>query len=176
MINITSINKNSFFFLVAVLVANMFVSVSALGQFVVKEASVSITGEVRTPLVLRLADMEKLSKTKVVAKDRNDKTRSYEGVELSSLLGNAGVSLGEQLRGENLVKYLLVEAIDGYQVLFSLAEVDPAFTSRKIILAYKKDGVMLPADEGPFQIVIEGEKRKSRYARQVISLKIVFAK
>ncbi len=91
------------------------------------------------------------------------------------ILKNAGVSLGEELRGENLTKYLLVEASDGYQVVFSLAEIDPAFTSRKIILANRKDGVLLSSDEGPFHIVIDGEKRKARNARQVISIKVKFA-
>jgi hypothetical protein len=68
-----------------------------------------------------------------------------------------------------------VDGTYGYQVVFSLAEVDPAFTDRKIILANRKDGKLLPAEEGPFHIIIEGEKKRPRSARQVISLKVELA-
>jgi len=146
-----------------------------IGQGAVKQASLSIEGEVKTPLVLTPADVDKLPKTTIVNKDRNEKEHKYEGVELGLILKNAGVSLGEELRGENLTKYLLVEASDGYQVVFSLPEIDPAFTSRKIILANRKDGALLSSDEGPFHIVIDGEKRRPRNARQVISIKVKFA-
>ncbi|MOA50721.1 hypothetical protein D3C78_1737810 [compost metagenome] len=83
--------------------------------------------------------------------------------------------MGKDLRGEHLLKYLLIEASDGYQVLFSLAEVDPEFVPRKIILATKKDGNLLPSDEGPFHIIIDGETRGSRNVRQVNSIKVKFA-
>lgn len=145
------------------------------GQGAAKQASLSVEGEVKTPLVLTPAEVDNLPKTTIINKDRNEKEHKYEGIELGLILKNAGVTLGEELRGENLTKYLLVEASDGYQVVFSLAEIDPAFTSRKIILATRKDGALLSSDEGPFHIVIDGEKRRARNARQVISLKVKFA-
>jgi hypothetical protein len=140
-----------------------------------KQASVVVEGEVKTKLLLSPADVDKLPKISVIQKDRAEKEHTYTGIELGLVLKNAGVSLAEELKGENLTKYLLVEASDGYQVLFSLAEVDPAFTSRKIILANRKDGALLSANEGPFHIIVEGEKRKPRNARQVISIKVKFA-
>ncbi len=144
-------------------------------QDLTKQASAVIKGEVKTELILTAADVDKLPKTTITQKDRLDKEQTYSGVELGIVLKNAGVTMAEELKGENLSKYLLVEASDGYQVVFSLAEVDPSFTSRKIILANRKDGNLLSPDEGPFHIIIEGEKRKPRNARQVISLTIKFA-
>lgn len=140
-----------------------------------KTASAIIKGEVKSELILTPADVDKLPKTSISQKDRADQEHTYSGVELGLVLKNAGVTLAEELKGENLTKYLLVEASDGYQVIFSLAEIDPAFTSRKIILANRKDDKLLSADEGPFHIIIEGEKRKPRNARQVISLTVKFA-
>lgn len=151
----------------------LFINFKANAQ--AKTASAIIKGEVKSELILTPADVDKLPKITISQKDRADQEHTYSGVELGLVLKNAGVTLAEELKGENLTKYLLIEASDGYQVIFSLAEIDPAFTSRKIILANRKDDKLLAADEGPFRIIIEGEKRKPRNARQVISLTVKFA-
>src|SRR6476646_9232287 len=52
----------------------------------------------------------------------------YEGVRVSDLLAKAGVPLGEKLRGRALATYLVVQASDGYAVVYSIAEIDPAMT------------------------------------------------
>jgi hypothetical protein len=92
---------------------------------------------------------------------------------LAALLLMAGIQLGDTLRGPRMTETLLVEAADGYKVVFALAEVDPAFATREIILAYKRDGKPLDAREGPFRIVAPGDKRPARWIRQVITLKVV---
>jgi len=51
---------------------------------------------------------------------------AYEGVWLTDILRQAGVPQGESLRGRALAGYVLAVAQDGYQVVFSLAELDPA--------------------------------------------------
>jgi hypothetical protein len=79
------------------------------------------------------------------------------------ILKNAGVTLAEELKGINLKKYLLAEASDGYQVVFSLAEVDPAFTGCKIILANRKDGSYYLLRKGLFTSSSR-VKRKDREA------------
>jgi len=56
------------------------------------------------------------------------------------ILKLAGVESGERLRGKALSNYLLVEAADGYRVVFELPELDPAFNDRVIILADPRDG------------------------------------
>jgi hypothetical protein len=84
----------------------------------------------------------------------------------------AGVPFGEGLRGKNLALYLIVEAADGYQAIFALPELDPAFTDRIILLADHKDGNSLSISEGPLRIVAPDEKRHARWVRQVIALTI----
>jgi hypothetical protein len=69
------------------------------------------------------------------------------------ILDSAGVTLGSQLRGENLAKYVLIKATDGYQIIFSLPEIDPEFTRETILQAYRVDGNPLPKGEGPFRII-----------------------
>lgn len=91
---------------------------------------------------------------------------------MSDVLKMAGIPTGESLRGKQLVKYLLVDARDGYQVVFALAELDSAFTDREVLLADRRDGNPLSAEEGPLRIVVVGEKRAARWVRQVRELRI----
>ncbi len=142
----------------------------------VKEASVKVTGEVITPLDIKLSDLSQYPQTNVTRKDRDGKDHTYSGVILSAILQKAGVTLGKELRGENLTKYVLVNASDGYQVTFALAEFDKDFTDRQIILADKIDGKpLLPAD-GPFRIIVQDEKKPARCIKQVTAIKVQFAK
>ena len=62
---------------------------------------------------------------------------------------------------------MTIEATDGYRVLFSLAELDPGFTDRVVILADRVSGQPLPASEGPYRLIVPGEKRPARWAGQV---------
>lgn len=96
----------------------------------------------------------------------------YDGVPVVDLLQGAGVPLGRRLRGAQMKCYVVVNASDGYQVVFALPEFDPAFTDRVILLADKRDGQPLLAPEGPFRIIVPAEKRHARWVREVIDLDI----
>ncbi|MFC0777175.1 molybdopterin-dependent oxidoreductase [Flavobacterium sp. HJSW_4] len=141
-----------------------------------KEAIVKVEGEVSKTLSLRISDFEKLPHVDAVMKDRDGKNQQYSGVPVIELLKQAGVTLGKELKGENLTKYMLVRASDGYEVIFSLAELDPAFTNRVIILADKKDGKPLENGVGPFRLVVPDENRPARSVHEVSHLIIRFAK
>ncbi|MGA3210445.1 MAG: hypothetical protein ABSD20_04005, partial [Terriglobales bacterium] len=75
--------------------------------------------------------------------------------------------------GRRLASCLLVEAADGYRVVFALPELDPAFTEKQVVLAFLKDGKPLDDKEGPYRVVVPDEKRMARSVRQVTTLKIV---
>jgi DMSO/TMAO reductase YedYZ molybdopterin-dependent catalytic subunit len=145
-------------------------------QAPVKEASVKITGEVTTPLDLKLTDLQQFKQTEVTRKDRDGNGHVYKGVVLSEILQKAGVTLGKDLRGENLTKYVQVEASDGYQVVFALAELDKDFTDRQIILAIQIDGKPLAPGDGPFRIIVQDEKKPARCMKMVTLIKVQFAK
>ena len=102
----------------------------------------------------------------------NDRTATYEGVSLRDLLTRVGVPAGEALRGRDLAAAVIVMGADGYRVAFGVAEFDPGFTDRVAILADKRNGAPLTADEGPFQLVLTGEKRPARWVRQVTSIDV----
>ena len=116
--------------------------------------------------------LEGLSRVKAEAKEHENPAATYEGVTLGAILEHAGVPRGEKLRGPGLRAIVLITATDGYQVVFTVAETDPAFNDRLILLADKKDGKPLPEKEGPFRIVAPGDKRPARWIRNVKTIAI----
>ena len=106
----------------------------------------------------------------------HDKPVEFRGVAVSALLSRSGIQLGDSMRGPHMTEALLAEAADGYKVVFALTEFDPAFATREIILADRRDGKPLDAKEGPFHIVASGDKRPARWIRQVTTLKVVVVK
>lgn len=96
----------------------------------------------------------------------------YSGIALTDLLALVNAPLADSLRGRALSTYVLVEASDGYRVLFSLAELDARFTDRVALLADRKDGQPLPPAEGPYRLIVPGETRPARWARQVVRVSL----
>jgi DMSO/TMAO reductase YedYZ molybdopterin-dependent catalytic subunit len=126
-------------------------------------------GDIEQPQQWTLDDLATLPRLEVRTRDRDGAEATFAGVALVDLLRLAGVPLGEKLRGSNMALYLLVEAADGYRVVLALPELDPAFTERVVLLADHRDGQLLTASEGPLRLVVPGEKRYARWARQVVS-------
>ena len=144
--------------------------------FITQAQIIKVSGEVTTPLTIDAAYLQKFTPTTVTRKDRDGKDHTYTGVILAEILKNAGVTLGPELKGENLTKYLQVEASDGYQVIFALAELDKSFTDRTIILADKVDGQPLAPGDGPYRIIVQDEKKPARCIKQVTAMQVHFVK
>ncbi|WET03004.1 molybdopterin-dependent oxidoreductase [Flavobacterium sp. YJ01] len=141
-----------------------------------KEAILKVEGEVLKPLFISASDFAKIPHVQASMKNREGKLQEYSGVPIIEILKQAGVTLGKELKGENLTKYMLVRGSDGYEVVFSLAELDAAFTNRVIILADMKDGKPLENGVGPFRLVVPEENRPARSVLEVSHLIIKFAK
>ena len=62
----------------------------------------TVGGEVSHPLKLSAADLAKLPRQTVSAKDHHGKTSTFEGLALVEILRLAGVEFGEKLRGKSL--------------------------------------------------------------------------
>jgi DMSO/TMAO reductase YedYZ molybdopterin-dependent catalytic subunit len=133
-----------------------------------------VGGAVPHPLMLGGDEMARLPHESVTT-SAHDQSGRYEGVLLIELLKRAGVPTGEAIRGPQLAKYVLVTGADGYRVVFSLAELDAALTGRTVLLADKRDGAALPDHALPYQLVVPGDTRPTRWVRQVISVEILDA-
>ena len=127
-------------------------------------AEFKIGGAVATPLVVTAADLKMAPRKtiRVVNAHNNNKTEVYEGVPLAELLAKAGLPQGEQIRGPLMATYVLVEAADGYRVIFSLAELDSSFLDSDVLVADAMDGAPISGDEGPYKLVAPHDKRPGR--------------
>ena len=161
-------------FLAACIALLSFTTIAFTSQ--AQTSTIKVSGEVSTPLTIDAAYLQKFTQTTVTRKDRDGKDHTYSGVIVADILKNAGVTLGPDLKGENLTKYLLVEASDGYQVIFALAELDKGYTDRTIILANQVDGKPLAAGDGPYRIIVQDEKKPARCIKQVTGMQVHFVK
>ncbi|MBV7530512.1 molybdopterin-dependent oxidoreductase [Chitinophaga sp. sic0106] len=157
-------------------ISGLLITLVTTATAVAQTATITVDGEVTTPLKLSTADISNMKKTTLQATDRDGKAHAYSGVPVTDILRLAGVTLGPRLRGENMAKYLLVKSGDGYEVLFSLAELDSSFTDRVVILADQVDGKPLPEGKGPFRLVVPGEKKPARWIWEVTGMTVRFAK
>jgi hypothetical protein len=97
---------------------------------------------------------------------------TYSGVPLADLLSKAGVPLGESVRGKLFMIGIVAAGMDGYSVLYSLAEVDPAIHTGDVIVADMLDGKKLDKD-GAFKMVSSEERRPARWVRNLTSISVV---
>lgn len=136
-------------------------------------STLGVAGDVRTPLSITAAELKTMARATVEVKNEDGQTVKYEGVLIAELLKRAGATLGGELRGNAMTTYVLASASDGYQVLFSLAELDPALTGSNIIVADTVDGKPLFAYQGPFRVVSPKDTRPARSIRMLQRLEVV---
>jgi DMSO/TMAO reductase YedYZ molybdopterin-dependent catalytic subunit len=142
----------------------------ASGQ--VASPAIQVTGAVKQPLTLTAEDLAKMPRATAKMSHQGIET-VYEGVRLHDILVRAGAPQGETLRGKALSSYVLAEAQDGYQVVFSLAELDPAFVDQEILLADTANGKPLFGEEGRFRIIAPKDKPGARSIRMLSKLEVV---
>jgi DMSO/TMAO reductase YedYZ molybdopterin-dependent catalytic subunit len=135
--------------------------------------TLSVAGDVKTPLSISPAELKAMPRTSVEVKSEDGRAVKYDGVLVGEILRRAGATLGSDLRGDAMATYVLASASDGYQVLFSLAELDPAFTGSEIIVADTADGKPLSANQGPLRIVSPRDARAARAVRMLQRLDVV---
>jgi hypothetical protein len=130
-----------------------------------------VTGDIAAPLAIDLSGMPR--QTATLLDEATNRRVSYQGVPLTEILKKAGLPLGKDLRGKALATYILAEAKDGYQVVFSLGELDPELTGSKVIVADQREGQPLNQHEGPLRLVVDGDRRPARSVRLLEKLEIV---
>jgi len=134
--------------------------------------SLTIGGDIPQPLTLSKEDLAKMPRSSVSWSEHGPAV-NYEGVLLYEVLKAAGAPLDKQLSGKALATYVLADAKDGYEVVFTLPEVDPAFTDSKILVADTVNGQALGEKQGPFRIVVAQDKKGARSIRMLEKLTVV---
>jgi hypothetical protein len=124
-------------------------------------------------LTLTPSDLAALPhKTVAVFNAHTKAQEQYAGVPLADLLAKVGVPAGEDVRGKLFLVGIVASGTDGYGVLYSLAEVDPAIHTGDVIVADTLDGQKLSKD-GAFKMVSSEERRPARWVRNLTTISVI---
>lgn len=135
------------------------------------QQSIRLLVDGKPPITLDSASLAALPRTSVKASAHHEPLSQWQGVMLEDVLRRAGVPSGEALRGHAMTTIVRVTASDHYQIVFSLAELDPALGNEQVILADMQDGHPLTKD-GPYRLVVTSDKRPARWIRNVTTIEV----
>ena len=150
-------------------------SASALAPVVVAQSApptITITGDIPGPVSLTAADLAALPRA-TVSTESNGITTQYSGVWMADVLRKARAPMGSGMRGSSLSAYVIATATDGYQVVFSLGELDPDLAGGQYLVADSANGKPLFGENGAFRLVVPMDKRGARSVRMLSSVKVV---
>lgn len=157
--------------------ARLLLALAVLSAFLAAQAPtaavLSVQGDVPTPLSLTADDLARMPRETATVPAPDGSKIVYEGVTLLAVMQKAGAPFGKQLRGKVLSTYVLAKAMDGYQVIFTLGELDPDFGNETILLADKRDGKPLGDKQGPFRLVCPNDHEGARSVRMLQTLEVV---
>ncbi|MCJ0762351.1 molybdopterin-dependent oxidoreductase [Variovorax terrae] len=130
--------------------------------------AVRVTGAVARELALDRQALPALPQASASVADK-----AYEGVPLWDVLSAAGLAPAVAgRRHPTLSMYVLARGDEGYQALFSVAELDPALGARGALLAHRVNGAPLGAGEGLVRLVVPGDLKPSRAVFRLVELRL----
>ena len=135
--------------------------------------TLTVTGDLPMPLKLSMAELAAMPRQSVKVPNPNGGDYTYEGVSLFEVLKKAGAPGANTLRGAALANYVLAKASDGYQVTFTLGEIDPSFGNTMILIADKRDGAPLPGNQGSLRLIVPNDHEGARSVRMLETLEFV---
>jgi Oxidoreductase molybdopterin binding domain len=100
--------------------------------------------------------------------ERGPEEATYTGALLWSVLDHAQMLGGD--RRARLRRTIVVTGRDGYTAVLALAEVDPAFEGKQVLLAYRRDGK--PMAGNALRLVVPGDRHGGRSVRDVVRIDI----
>lgn len=95
-------------------------------------------------------------------------TARYKGPLLWEVVKASKLLDGIERHAE-LAKTLLVTAIDGFEIAFSIGELAPEFGNTTVLVALETDGQTLP--DG-LRIVVQGDKRGARAIHHIVKIEL----
>ncbi|MBP6546939.1 MAG: hypothetical protein KA220_09510 [Phenylobacterium sp.] len=133
------------------LVLAIALAVAPVAAFAQSLTVVATSGQTR---VLTPADLADLPRAEV-----KSGARTYEGPILTYVLRVGGLPVGPKLHGDPLRAYVVMTGKDGFQAVYSLAELDKDFHDDVVILADHVDGKPLPEKEAPWRLASSGDRK-----------------
>ena len=115
--------------------------------------------------------LKRFAHVEVTAKVHDSKPIKWSGVPLRTLVAAwFATPVGDKLRGPWLAAVVRATGSDGYQVVFTLAELDEQFGNLEVLVADQQDGKPIDAADGPVRLVVPSDKRGGRWVRNLVRL------
>jgi len=136
-----------------------------------QQATVSVAGDVGTPMTYSLMQLDALPQTTFTVAQRwwwGSRTHSDEGVSLETLVNDAAPTLPAATKNASLRVIVTVSSRWAGSVTFTLGELDPNFGNHPAYLALKQDKRWLPAPE----LVVPGDEFAARTLFSVDSITV----
>ena len=137
-----------------------------------------VAGDVGHPGSFNLASLQSLgqsiTETATYTAGGAPVTDTYVGVSLWTLLNDAGLVTNPAIKNDVLGQYVVGTGSDGYQAVFSMGEIDPAFGNQPDLVAYSDTGGQLSASgsNGFARMVVPGDVAGGRYVSNLVSLQV----
>ncbi len=138
--------------------------------------TLSVSGNVAQPLTLTIDDLRRYPAHRVEYSPRGgmsestaaERSRHYTGCLLRDVLNAAKPTEGKP---RDLRKsYVLASASDGYEVVFSWAELYVSPLGDSVFVVYERDGAPLTDDEGRIALVATSDLRPARHVKWLRAL------
>jgi hypothetical protein len=97
---------------------------------------------------------------------------TYSGPLIGELLAEVGAPSDKRLHGAPVNQIIIVTGQDGFTTVLSLAETEKSFRDQPVILADTENGKPLDDKNGPFRLVIGGERKPARSVWNVIEIEL----
>lgn len=130
----------------------------------------TVSGAVNKPLTVDLAALQALPVTRQTMNGS-----VYTGVSLWTLLAQTaggikpGVASG---KNPTIAMYVVATGSDGYRAVLSLAEIDPDFGNKAVLVAYSIDGKPLDRS-GVARLVVPGDVKAARSVSNLAAIEVV---
>jgi beta-aspartyl-peptidase (threonine type) len=141
--------------------------------------ALQLRGELPRPGALALGELQQVGAVQARFTEHGQ-AHEVRGVPLDKVLASRGFAPGKMGKSvapaEKRPGYKLAAiagAADGFQAVFTLAELSEAMGGTRALVVWEMDGQPLAADRGPLRLVVTTDREPSRSVYQLESIEVV---
>ena len=125
--------------------------------------TITVEGLVAAPRTYDREALRRLPQTEIWIQNVTDMIpRSYRGVSLFELLMDAEPALAPDGSTNALNWYVVVRATDERSAVIAWGEIHPSYEDKPVVVAYERDGALLPAAMGMGRLVVPFDRQGAR--------------
>ena len=140
---------------------------SAPGSAQTPVGQVTVTGRVQQVATYSIQDLAVLPAYETRATSYGNRESIFVGALLWPLIV-AARPIPDPTWASNLNRVIFARGADGMSVAVAIAEADPRYEGKPLLVAYKQDGAMLPAP----RLVVPGDRHAGRNVPNLVTLEV----